>query len=141
MIILGLALICTSCVCTRVARPPDPVEIATEWLGFCGCETFYLRLTTNGTGTCVYMLPNETAGAVSTVTHWELEGRKISIACTGVTYPDETIKIMGLTSGSYIDVNIRGKNTACPWNREGRILRVDDILREIQVGRAGAGKQ
>ena len=141
MMMLGLAMMCTSCLCTKIARPPNPSEMAKEWLGFCGCETFYLNLAANGTGTCVYMLPNETVGAMSTVTRWKLEGRKISIVCTGVTYPDETISITGLASGSYIDANIKGKSTACPWDCKGTLRRVDDILREIKVGRNGSGRK
>ncbi len=136
-LIVVLVLVCSSCVSVKRARPPDPAIMATEWLGFCGCEIFYLALSSNGTGTCVYMFPNESSGSVSTVTDWKVTNFTISISCKGVTYPEETIRITGHASGSSIDANIHGSSPECPWQRKGTLRRVDDILREISVGRKG----
>lgn len=63
IMIMLLALFCASCIGTKVARPLKSVDVATEWLGTGGCQTYYLKLITNGTGTLVYILPLERLSA------------------------------------------------------------------------------
>jgi len=133
-----MSLLCVSCIGTKVARPLKSVDLATEWLGTGGCETYYLKLTTNGTGTLVYMLPDATSGAVSTIKEWKLSGRTIIITSNGLTYPDETVNITGVADYSAIKIAIDGKHTACSWHDSVTLWRVDRLLHGISLGREGA---
>ena len=131
-------IVCASCVGVKTARPLEMTDMATEWLGVCGVETFYLKLNMNGTGTCVYMLPDAANGAVSAITHWSMHKGKIAISCTGLTYADETISITGDTESIEIKATINGKNSACTWSASGSLWRVDLLSHGLTLGREGA---
>src|SRR5437868_3278750 len=111
-IVIALATASCSCVGLKRARPPEPAQMVGEWLGNSGVETFFVTLTTNGTGTSIYILGNETHRSVSTVTQWRLKDFQMTISCVGVTYPDETYTMTGGASGHSMVLTVRGRNKA-----------------------------
>jgi len=138
ILIVLLAIMCTSCGCVSRVVPPQPSDMATEWFGVSGVERIYLNLTANGTGTSVFMYAcDDNTGEVSTATRWELVDRKISILCI---YPGSTNRITGDASYSDIDAKIQWMWNKRVWSRgyDVQLGRVDDVLREIETARAAA---
>lgn len=139
-ILLGV-LLCTTCALgKKVAPPPTMSELAGDWIGNSGVETFFLRLQGDASGKSVYILGNDEKGSISRITKWALNKYQITITCVGVTYPQETYTIVGQVSPWVMYVEVRGKTEGDTWTRKLRLRPVKSVEREIALGREAARK-
>ena len=133
-------LLCTTCVLgKKIAPPPTISDIAGEWIGTRGTETFYLRLKEDKSGKSVYILGNTKDESISLISKWTLNNSQITINCLGMTYPQENYTIVGQASSWEMNVEVRGKNKGGTWKRKLRLRPVKSIEREIALGRQLVG--
>ena len=90
----------------KIASPPTISDIAGDWIGTEGAETFYLRLKEDASGKSVYIVVNAKDGSISLITKWALNNRQI----TRAPHPG-SCSVIGRGFGK--SLNTGGASAAC----------------------------